>query len=106
MKDVWMVYSTFASAGEAVSAARALLEERLIACANVMDGMTALYRWEGKAQEEKEAVFIAKTSADKIDAAVARLKDLHAYQVPCVVAWPLEKGCPPFLGWVLRETGE
>lgn len=104
MPEIWVLYSTFATRDEAFSAARTLLDERLIACANVMDGAVSLYRWQGEVRQEGEAVMIAKTSRPHVDAAVARLKALHGYDVPCVVAWPLAAGHAPFLDWVAAET--
>ena len=101
---IWLLYSTFPERDKAFSAARALLDERLVACANVSAEMTSLYRWEGTLQQEPEVSFIAKTGKDKVEAAVARLKELHPYALPAILAWPVEKGFVPFLEWVTAET--
>jgi periplasmic divalent cation tolerance protein len=101
-----MVYVTASSRAEALQLGRALVEARLAACANVLDGMTAIYHWNGKLQEEDEAVLILKTTADLIDALTARLRELHSYDLPCVVAWKIETGHAPYLDWVRAETGK
>lgn len=99
-----MVYITAANRDEALRIARALVEERLAACANVYEGVTSFYWWEGKVQQEGEASLVAKTRADLIDALTARVRELHSYTLPCVVAWPLAAGNPPFLDWIAEET--
>jgi periplasmic divalent cation tolerance protein len=106
MIDIWMLYSTFGNSDEAIFVARDLLKSRLIACANVMDGVTSIYHWEGTVQQEKEVTLVAKTSAGRVEKAISRIKELHSYQVPSVAAWPLERGYAPFMEWVAGETSE
>jgi periplasmic divalent cation tolerance protein len=100
-----MLYVTAASADDAARIGRTLVEERLCACANVIAPVRSFYRWEGKIQEDREAVLIAKTVAGKVEAATARIKVLHRYEVPCVVALPVSGGNADFLEWVASETG-
>ncbi|MBM3569238.1 MAG: divalent-cation tolerance protein CutA [Alphaproteobacteria bacterium] len=99
-----MGYVTCASRDEALRIGRALVEERLAACVNIVDGMTALYRWQGKIEQGSEAILILKTRAAQVSALTARIKALHSYSVPCVVTWPLTQGNPDFLAWVETET--
>jgi periplasmic divalent cation tolerance protein len=80
------------------------VEERLVACVNVLDTVRSLYWWEGKVQEEDEALFVAKTRSELVEKVVARVKELHSYQVPCVVALPVAAGNPDFLDWITAET--
>jgi len=101
-----LIYVTASGRDEALALARALVEARLVACANVLDGMTSLYWWDGKVQQEPEAVMICKTRSDLVDAVVARVKDLHSYACPCVVAVPVQAGNPAFLAWIDAETAE
>ncbi|CAA7621761.1 divalent-cation tolerance protein CutA [Magnetospirillum sp. SS-4] len=101
-----LIYVTASGRDEALALARALVEARLVACANVLDGVTSLYWWDGKVQEEPEAVMICKTRSDLADAVVARVKDLHSYACPCVVAVPVSSGNPAFLAWIDAETAE
>lgn len=100
-----LIYVTASNRDEALRLARALVEERLVACANVLDGATSLYWWDGKVQEEAEAVLIAKTRASLVESVVARVKALHSYSRPCVVALPIQAGNPAFLQWIDAETG-
>src|SRR5271156_3803875 len=103
MTDVTMIYSTFPTQEAALSVARALLEQKLIACANVYDNVTSLYRWEGKIQQEPEAVLIAKTRKDRVAEVIKAIKNVHSYEVPCIIAYPVEQGFPPFIQWVKGE---
>ena len=101
----WFVYITAKDKAQALKIGRALVEERLAACINVWEGVTSVYRWEGAVEEATEAVLIAKTTESQIPAIVDRVKELHSYACPCVVAWPLETGNPAYLDWIERETG-
>ena len=84
--------------------ARSLVEARLVACANVLDGATSVYWWDGKVQEELEAVMICKTRTEMVDPVIARVRELHSYSCPCVVALPITAGNPAFLDWIEAET--
>ena len=98
------VYITAGSRGEAETIGRTLVEERLAACVNILGGMTAIYRWEGAVETAEEVAFIAKTRAALVAALAARVKALHSYDVPCVVALPAGPGNPDYLDWLRRET--
>jgi periplasmic divalent cation tolerance protein len=99
-----LVYVTAADHDAALALARALLEARLIACANVIDKATSLYWWEGEIREEREAILVAKTTERLVPAVVEKVVALHDYDCPCVVALPIEQGNPAFLAWVSAET--
>lgn len=99
---VWL-YLAAASAEEALRIARTLVEERLAACRNVLGPATSVYRWEGRVREDPEVV-VAKTSAERVEAVVARVKELHGYGCPCVVVLPIVGGNPAFLDWIGSET--
>lgn len=99
-----LVYVTASNRAEALSLARGLLEGRLIACANVLDGATSLYWWGGKIEEAAETVLIAKTTAERTGAVTDFVKARHSYACPCVVALPITGGNPDFLGWIRGET--
>jgi periplasmic divalent cation tolerance protein len=102
--DFRLVYMTAASRDEAKKIGRVLVEERLAACANVIDGMESVYWWQGKLTEDKETVLIAKTQAELVPALTERVKTLHSYAVPCVVALPILTGNPAYLQWLACET--
>ena len=84
--------------------ARALLQERLIACANLVGGVTSLYRWEGEVQEEGESLVVMKTRAALVPRLVARIPELHPYELPEVLALRVDDGLPAYCRWVLDET--
>jgi periplasmic divalent cation tolerance protein len=103
MANCW-VYMTAASTEEARRIGRALVEERLAACANVIPGMTSFYWWQGKIDEGQETVLIAKTREDLVAPLTQRVKALHSHSVPCVVALPILGGNPDYLEWIAGET--
>src|SRR5690349_21596390 len=100
---IMFVYATAASAAEALSIGRAVVEERLAACANVIDGMRSIYWWQGAVQEGGEAVLILKTTDDRLGALIDRVRTLHSYDCPCIEALPVIAGNQAFLDWVTSE---
>ena len=98
------VYMTAADIGEAELIGRVLVEKRLAACVNILDGMRSLYWWDGKVQSDAECVFIAKTMDTELDVLTREVKALHSYDVPCVAALPITGGNPDFLQWIENET--
>lgn len=88
----------------AAAIARALVEERLAACVQVLPRMRSIYRWEGTVHDEPEALLVAKTCAARADALEARVRALHPYEVPEVVRLDVAGGSPAYLAWVLAET--
>jgi periplasmic divalent cation tolerance protein len=98
------IYVTTASARQAREIGRRLVAERLAACVNILDRMTSFYWWDGTIEEGHEAVLIAKTRADLVKRVVARIKELHSYSCPCVVALRVSGGNPEFLRWIAAET--
>ena len=95
---------TAKSREEAETIARALVEQRLVACANVLGEIGSFYRWEGEVKAETEVAFIVKTRGSLVDQVVARVTELHSYSCPCVVALPIEGGNPDYLDWIEAET--
>jgi periplasmic divalent cation tolerance protein len=98
-------YVTAGSREEAHAIGRTVVEERLAACANVLDGMTSIYWWQGALEQAGEAVLILKTRAELVERLTARIKELHSYACPCVIALPVAAGNPAYLDWIVRETG-
>ena len=99
-----MIYVTTGSKKEALDIGRALIEARLAACANVIGGVTSIFRWQGKIEEEAEAVLILKTRRGLVDEATAKIKDLHSYDCPCVLSYAINGGNSDFLEWIVKET--
>ena len=77
---LFTVYATAATRDEAIRIAHRLVEENLAACVNVLPGATSVYVWEGVTHEDSEVVFIAKTTAARVEAAVRRIVELHSYE--------------------------
>jgi periplasmic divalent cation tolerance protein len=98
-------YVTAGSREEALAIGRTVVEERLAACANVLDGMTSIYWWQGALQQAGEAVLILKTRTELLERLTARITELHSYDCPCVIALPIAAGNPSYLDWIARETG-
>lgn len=99
-----LIYMTAGSLEEAGKIGKALVDERLAACVNIIEHMHSFYWWEGKVQEDHEVVMIAKTTQPLVDALVAKVKSLHSYSVPCIVAVPISGGNPDFLVWIDEVT--
>ena len=95
-----LVYMTASSAEEAARIGSTLGEERLAACVNVIEPMIAIYRWQGELHRDTEAVFIAKTRDELVGKLTERVKELHSYECPCVVALPITGGNPDFVNWI------
>ncbi|MBI4411376.1 MAG: divalent-cation tolerance protein CutA [Deltaproteobacteria bacterium] len=99
-----VVYITCSNRTEADKIGRTLVEERLAACVNIIDGMNSIYRWEGKIEEAKETVLIAKTRETLVKKLIEKAKSLHSYDCPCIVALPITDGNHDFLVWIEKTT--
>jgi periplasmic divalent cation tolerance protein len=84
---------------------RVLVEERLAACVTISSAFRSVYRWEGKICDEHEYVLVIKTRAALFNRLEARIKTIHPYKVPEVIALPIENGSVDYLGWLGEETG-
>jgi periplasmic divalent cation tolerance protein len=93
-----------APVAEAEKLARTLLEERLIACANLLPQVTSLYWWDGKINREAETLLILKAPARSMRPLLKRLKELHSYQVPEFLALGVLEQNPDYGAWVRKET--
>ncbi|HEX2764239.1 MAG TPA: divalent-cation tolerance protein CutA [Allosphingosinicella sp.] len=104
MTGIVTVYATFGSADEAERIARSLVEEKLAACANILGPCRSIYRWEGRIEDAQEVAALFKTRADLADPLIARLAELHSYDVPAAVVWPIARALPAYAQWVASET--
>ena len=104
--ETFLIYVTFPNADTAKKIARTLVEERLLACANVVPQIVSIYRWEGGLCEDGEALMLGKTTGERIPELKRRLADLHEYDCPCLIAMPIDDGLPGFLQWVCAECSE
>jgi periplasmic divalent cation tolerance protein len=101
-----LVYMTAGDRQEAERVGQALIESKLAACVNILDGMQSMFWWQGKVEQEGEIVVIAKTRDDLVPQLTEKVKSVHSYDCPCVVAVPVIDGNPDFLQWIRDETGE
>ena len=99
-----LVYITASSRTEARGLGKALLQERLVACVNLLGPLESHYWWQGKMETASEWLLLAKTRATLAKAVMRRVKALHSYQTPCGVTLPLKDGNPDFLKWIAAET--
>ena len=104
MSDLLFVYITAPDLEVAKTIARALVEERLAACANILPLGESLYHWQGKVEEAREVALILKTQAVLFDKLAARCRELHPYDCPCIVGLPLAAGTSEYLSWIRAET--
>ena len=102
--DVVTVFVTAPERESALAIARQVVEESLAACGNVIPNVTSVFRWNGKVNEEEEVLLILKTSAVKSPALIARVAELHTYEVPEVLCLRVEDGFGPYLDWVAECT--
>ena len=100
MTERVVAFSTVGKAEDAERIARALVEWRLAACVNVVPGLVSLYRWKGDVVREGEVLLVIKTRAERLEALREALVGLHPYDVPELVALPVESGHPPYLAWL------
>jgi periplasmic divalent cation tolerance protein len=99
-----VVLSTAGSRDEAERIASALVEERLAACINLVDGLTSIYRWQGAVERAAEVLLVIKTRRTSAARLIARLGALHSYDVPEAIVLPIAAGSRPYLQWLLGET--
>lgn len=102
--ELVLALSTAPDAEQAERIARTLVEERLIACANLVPGVTSIYRWEGAVQAEREVLMVMKTRRALVPRLKERLPRMHPYQVPELVVTPVVDGLDPYRRWVRDET--
>jgi periplasmic divalent cation tolerance protein len=106
ISDGAFLYSTWPDKDAAARCAHVLVEERLAACANILGGMTAIYRWENKVETADEVVMIIKTTKSAAPAAIARLSGLHPYETPVIAHLPVEDdSAAGFLAWLNDSVG-
>ncbi len=95
-----VVLVTAPSADAAATLAHTLVEEKLVACGNVVPAIRSIYRWEGKVHDDAEALLVLKTERRLVPALKARLPELHPYQVPELLVLGVEDGLEAYLEWV------
>jgi periplasmic divalent cation tolerance protein len=98
--SVVSVYAVFASAAEAERIGRTGIDERLAACINMLAPIRSIYRWKGKIESADEVAAILKTHHWRADALIGRIAQLHSYETPCIVSFPIDKILGSYADWV------
>lgn len=104
--DYVLVLTTLPADGDAAAFARALVDERLAACVNLLPTMESIYRWEGSVERETERQVIIKTTRDRTVALWDRVRELHPYEVPEFIVLPIVDGNDAYLRWIADSTGD
>jgi periplasmic divalent cation tolerance protein len=99
-----MLYTTFPSLVEAEKAGKALVEDRLAACVNILPGMISHYRWQGAVERVEEAVMLIKTRASLAEPVRAAVKASHAYETPAILVLPIESVDETYFAWIMDST--
>lgn len=98
--DVWLAYTSCGSRDDAKKLAAALLQDKLVACANIFADHLAVYEWQGSVEEEAETGMLLKTTYACLAALEKRLLELHQYDTPAFLAWPADRASPAFAKWI------
>jgi len=101
---VAVVYTTINNAKNAKKIARALVEEKLVACVNIFPRVESIYRWKGKIEKDREYILLAKTTDKQIKKTIQRIKELHTYELPDIIVLPIIGGLKEYLNYLVDET--
>jgi periplasmic divalent cation tolerance protein len=96
----YIVLTTAKDGAEAEHISERLIDERLAACVNVLPAVSSTYRWKGRVEHAGEVLLLIKTSNEKLDRLMVRVKELHSYEIPEILALPIERGSPEYLKWL------
>jgi periplasmic divalent cation tolerance protein len=105
MTEFLIVFITAPKEEEAAGIARELVGSRLAACVSIVKDIRSIYRWQGKMEDEAEVLMIVKTRRELFEALMKRVKELHSYTVPEILALPVIAGAEDYLEWLHEETG-
>jgi periplasmic divalent cation tolerance protein len=104
MSDISLVMVTVGSGEEASTIARTLVEEKLVACVNIVPRIRSIYRWKGEVCDEEEQLLIMKTRSNLFPGLQNRIREIHSYEVPEIISFPVAEGLPDYVSWVLENT--
>lgn len=98
------VYAVFGSAEEAERIGRAMVEQRLAACVNILGECRSIYRWQGRVEQAQEVAALFKTASSQAPALIDAIAAMHSYDVPAAVVWPIAQANPAYAQWVIDES--
>ena len=99
-----LIYITTEDKEQARAIGQDLVESKLAACVNIIENMNSIYMWQGKLQDDKEAILIAKTTETRVPEVIAKVKAVHNYDCPCILSIPVSAGNESFLEWIANEV--
>jgi len=102
--DCIVIFVTVPNKEEAEKISSALIEQELIACANILPGVSSVFKWKGEICREQEIMLIIKSIPEKFESIASRIKELHSYEVPEIIALPVVNGSKDYLDWVREST--
>lgn len=101
---VRFLYVTVPNREEALTLAHRLVQERLVACGNVLGSLTSVYEWKGQLEQSDEVVLLLKTRAELVGETMRRVAELHSYECPCIAELPVAAVHEPFAAWIAEQT--
>jgi len=104
MPQTIVIFVTASSIEEARKIGQTLVEEGRVACCNIVQSVESIFKWQGKLNVEREVLMICKTREDLFNVVEKRIKQLHSYEVPEIIALPISQGSKSYLDWVMKET--
>ncbi len=102
--EALVVYITAPTEEEAAKIAKILVEDRLAGCVNIVKDIRSIYSWQGKLEDEKEVLMIVKTRLELFRALTSKVKELHSYTVPEIIAMPIVDGSEEYINWLQKAT--
>jgi periplasmic divalent cation tolerance protein len=104
MSKHYLVLSTIDSQEVAEKLAHHIVEERLAACVNIISDIASVYKWKGTLEHATEHLLVFKSTQERLPRLIERIKELHTYELPEVIALPIEDGHLPYLDWIVSQT--
>ena len=98
-----LIYTTTSNKEEAQKIGVTLVKERLAACSNIITNMNSIYWWEGEIERDTEAILLLKTLEEKVEKVISRVKEIHSYDNPCIIALPVLNVSDSYLNWLNEE---
>lgn len=103
-KDFILLYITCKNKEEALFLGKTLVQEKLVACANIIDPMHSIYSWNNEIVEDTESILILKSIRSNFKSVELRIKEIHSYMIPCIVSFQMEEGSKDYLEWIFQSV--